>query len=131
MATFIHRVGNLVSVGMNLDRLRGVIWPQRHNKAVQFVLLWLVAYAVLLGSFLRGILKHYAYLEIFPKELIMPVMMHALTAGLVVCAVFWVRWYKAYIGKLFSVLLLSFLMIGYDAKLQSISNVLAALTPEY
>lgn len=101
----------------------------KNSSIFRFFVLWLVAYSVLMSFFFRAILKNYSYLEIFPRELVFPSVMHAFTALFVVLVVYWLPWLKTFSGKLTSCLVLALLMIDYDSNMQATSGIIRAFTP--
>ncbi len=100
------------------------------RKAIfRLFVLWLASYLVLMGFFLNTILKNYAYIEIFPRELVVPTLMHVVTATIITLVIYWLPWLKSFISKLFSATVLALLMIGYDSSLQAIAGPIRAFIP--
>lgn len=95
----------------------------------RFFVLWATAYSILLGFFFRQLLKDSSYLEIFPSELILPVLMHATTALIIAFAISKTRWLKSYTSKVMAVIVLAFSIVGYDGNLQAFAGTIRAITP--
>jgi hypothetical protein len=91
--------------------------------------LWLASYLVLMGFFLGTVLDNFSYIEIFPREMILPTIMHAFTALFIALAIYWLPWFRTFSGKLITGLMLALLMIGYDSNLQTVSGVVRAFIP--
>ncbi|MEK7599617.1 MAG: hypothetical protein AAB462_01100 [Patescibacteria group bacterium] len=91
--------------------------------------LWATAYSILLGFFFRQILKDSGYIEIFPNELILPMLMHATTALIFALAISKTRWLKSYTSKVMAVIVLAFSIVGYDGNLQAFAGTIRAITP--
>lgn len=99
------------------------------SKSARFVFLWLMAYLVLMAHFLSTINENGAYLEIFPKELVLPSLMHAITALFVALVMFWLPQLKLFVGRLVAVVILALLLIGYNDNLQAGIGLVKAFTP--
>lgn len=93
------------------------------------IVLWGVAYLVLLGFFFQSVLSNYNYLEVFPAQLIFPAAMHAVTAFVIALIFFRMKWLGTLLAKMVSTLGLTFFMVDYDGNLQAISGVVRALIP--
>lgn len=98
-------------------------------KLFKLVLLVIAADAVLLSFFFRTVLRDYAYLEIFPHELVFPVVLHTCTAIFIALSVYWVRWLKTYLGKITAAILLALLLVGYDTNMQAVNGLIRAFMP--
>ncbi len=101
----------------------------RRRVLVRLACLFLASYSVFVSFFFSNILKNDNYLEIFPRELLFPLLMHAVTAGIIVVFLYWLPWLKTYTAKLVATVSLAFLLVGYDAKLTAMSGIIKALTP--
>ncbi len=101
----------------------------RQRQWTRFIILWAVAYMVLVSFFLRTVLRNDAYLEIFPRELLFPMALHALTALFVTAILYWMPWLRSFLAKLLAVLVLSLFTMAYDTNLQAAGNAIRAFTP--
>lgn len=86
-------------------------------------------YAFFVGFFLRNVLLTHSYLEIFPRELIFPFAMHAVTATSIALIFYWLPWLQSYGSKLIAGLLFSLYITGYEANLKAVSGFIRAFTP--
>jgi hypothetical protein len=112
-----------------IHKLRQIWDACRQSRLFRYALLWLLAYAVLLTSFFTRVLRDFNYLEVFPKELIFPMLMHATTAAFIAALMFVLRWLRSYTAKMLSVTVLALLMMGYGSGLQEAAGVIRAFTP--
>jgi hypothetical protein len=96
---------------------------------LKFFILWLVPYLILASSSFTAFLIPYSYLEIFPKELIFPLIMHALTALIIALVIYFVKWPKYFSSKLVAVFIVGLLMFGYGDRLNNIAGFYRAIIP--
>lgn len=101
----------------------------RRNTFFRLAVLWLASYLILMSFFLSTMLKNYVYIEIFPRELILPSILNAVTAMVLALSIYWLPWLESYAAKLFSCTILSLFVIGYDTNLQAIAGPMRALVP--
>ena len=99
------------------------------NKLFRFLTLAAVAYMVLIGHFFSTIIQNVSYLEIFPDEIIFPVLMHATTALFIASIIFWLPWLKTFSGKMLAGAILALFMVDYNSNFQAVSGLLRAFTP--
>lgn len=105
-----------------LRRLQTKTW-------VRFCVIWLAAYLVLLGFFCKTLLEGFGYTEIFPQELIIPLLMHAITALIIAAVLFWLPWLRTFLAKLAAATFLALFMVDYDANFLAASGLIRAFTP--
>lgn len=110
-------------------RMHNYIAAVREKRAIRFIVLWFVAYGVLISVFCSTLLKDYNYIEVFPRELIFPSALHAVTALLITMAVYWLPWLRTFAAKLTSTLLLALFMTSYDNNFMVVSGIVRAFTP--
>lgn len=101
----------------------------KRTRSFRVFVLWLSAYLVLLSFYFTAILENYNYLEIFPSEMVFPLLMHAVTALLIAAAVCWLRPLKLYFAKLISAIAFALLLVDYDSKLLSVTGLIRAFVP--
>jgi hypothetical protein len=99
------------------------------QKWTRFTALWLASYVILVSFFVRTIMRQDAFLEIFPHELLFPLIMHAFTSLLVVVVLYWLPWLRTFLAKLIAVLILSLFVMTYDTNLQATAGLIRAFTP--
>lgn len=110
-------------------KLETLVKKLSKNKGIKFFILWLVPYMVLLAYFFTSLLNFYNYLEIFPKELILPLLMNALTALIIALAAYYIKRPRYFSSKLIAVFILGLLMAAYNDRLNSITDFYRAIIP--
>lgn len=121
---------NLLSYLMRLgENARKRLQKLHDSTYARFAVLWVAAFAILESFFFASILEADNYLEVFPSEFIFPTCMHIVTALVITLVVYFVRKPRAIGAKLISVIVLSLLMVNYDARFESIVGILRALLP--
>jgi hypothetical protein len=103
----------------------------KYKKSFRFFTLWAMAYMVLMSQFFGNLTTKANYLEIFPQELILPSLMHALTALITAAAIYWLPWLKSFASKMLVAVIFAFLMIGYDDKLQVVAGIVGTFIPGF
>ncbi len=98
------------------------------SKIVRFLMLFLTSWLVLLGFFMRAFLENMNYVEVFPHEILFPVLLNAATA-FVVAAIISVFKKRSLFAKSVAVVLLSLFMVNYDTRLGSVAELLKAIFP--
>lgn len=101
----------------------------KKNRFVRFLVIWLVAYMVLLSFFFKTVLSGFNYIEIFPHELILPAVMYAVTALIITVTIYWLPWLHSFVVKLVAALVLILLLVGYDSNLQAMATFIKAFFP--
>lgn len=91
--------------------------------------LWLLSFTVLESYFFSEIMGNHNYLELFPRELVFPTIMHAATAALITAAVGFLKRPRSFGPKLLMAFLLALLMINYDDRLMAVAGLVRALIP--
>lgn len=92
-------------------------------------LLWLVPFLILESFFLSEFLKNYNYIEVFPKELIFPTVMHATTALIVAIVIFAIKRPKGISAKLVGALLMGLFMVNYQDRLAPFVGIFRSIMP--
>lgn len=106
-----------------------VLFQGRGLKYVKLLALWLASFSVLAGSLLTELLKNVNYLEVFPKELLFPFFMHAVTATIVATVFQIVRRPKRFGAKIIGVIILSLILVDYGSRLAYVSPILKSFLP--
>lgn len=99
------------------------------NRLVQCVLLFVVAWCVLLSFLFSELLKGENYLEIFPSWLGVSACIYAATAAVAALGVYACKVPKTMPGKLASVVLLALFCVNYDTRLQGMAQEIKAFIP--
>lgn len=110
-------------------RLQTLQAKLRHRGIYRLPALWLISYLILLSYFFKSFLGGNSYIEIFPSELVLPFFMHALTALLVACSIYYLSRLPGFTHKLVATTILTTSLLGYDGNLQLVSGVVRALVP--
>lgn len=118
-----------ISVALLLRRADELFVALKKRLLFRLAVLWLAAYLMLLSFYLITILANQNYLEIFPAELTLPLLMHAVTALGVSLIIYWCRPLRLYFAKLISVIVLALLLVDYDQNLQHVAGVIRAFIP--
>ena len=79
--------------------------------------------------YVGDIFYYFNYLEIYPSEITLPLLMVVLSAFLVSCVVYFSRWPKLYASKLLSTVALAFMLNNYDVRLGFISGFFRGIVP--
>lgn len=120
---YSNRAGKLV------QKLPGLFRTIAFQRIGRFLLVWLAAYLVLLSSFLSVVMENNTFLEIFPRELLFPILMHAATALIIALVLNWMPWTKSLLSKLVSSTVLALLMVDYDGNLRAVAPLIRAFIP--
>lgn len=112
-----------------IEKLSGYFPTLKRNTIFRLFVVWLTAYVVLLSYLFTSVLSGNSYVEIHPTELILPLIMHAITASIVSLIIYRQPWLRSYFSKIVSVAVLTLLLVDYDRKLSSFSPMIKALVP--
>lgn len=99
------------------------------NKWLKFGGLWLVAFVILFAVMLSDFFYYYNYLEVFPLELVIPLIIVFVLSLIVSLIIFFLPWPRLFVSKLLTVVALAFSMTNYDGRLNSISGFFRGLIP--
>lgn len=105
-----------------------IAWA-RKSRLAYFLALWLAAVLVLESFFFSEVLKSFNYLEIFPRELVFPFVMHLATAAFLAALIYFLKTPRSLVGKLVSVTLLALLMANFHGRLLAVAGIFRALIP--
>lgn len=116
-------------LGRSVRRLQGFIKRPHVRRILKAVLLWGVAWAVLTSFYLVTVMKNDNYLELFPREIIFVLTLHAVTGFLIMFAVWILCRRLLFATKLLAVVGLALVMVNYDERLMNMSDFLRVLAP--
>jgi len=99
------------------------------SRSFRFLLLWLVPFAVLSSSFFTVLLNSLNYEEVFPTELIFPLVIHLITALFIALIIYFIPKPRMYSSKVVAVFLLGLVMVGYNDRLNIVAGLYRAILP--
>lgn len=103
-------------------------WARR-SRLAHAALLALLAYLILLAFFFSEVLKPGNYVEVFPREFVLPFAMHALTALIIATVVYLLPRPRTLGPKAVAALVVALSMVNYDARLTAVAPVMQAFLP--
>jgi hypothetical protein len=107
-----------------------VFWSAyKRNMWSRFFTLWAASYLILMSSFFINFLKANNYIEIFPREMLFPTLMHAVSALVITLVIFWLPWLKSFAAKLVVATVLALNLIGYDSDFVGVADLIKAFVP--
>lgn len=93
------------------------------------VVLWAMSYAVLMSSFFTSVTQNNNFVEIYPEEMVIPAIMHVVTALVIALVLFRIRCLRTLAAKMISAVVLSLMMLNFDGNLLAVTNLMRAFTP--
>ncbi len=100
-----------------------------HSRIVRFAALFVCSYALLLTLMSVRLIKNLYYLELFPHELVLPLIMHAFSALLISTVMYITPQLKSFFAKFVAATLLSLYVGLYEDKLVSLAQPLKGIVP--
>lgn len=128
ITTNLTRFVRAASRGVRAGAQRVQAWAGQSRMA-RIALLWMVAFLVLAAFFFSEVLKSHNYVEVFPREFVLPLAVHALTALLVSGVIYAIPKPRQLGPKAVGVLVVALSMVNYDSRLVSVAPVVKALIP--
>lgn len=99
------------------------------KRAVKFIALWFISFILLISLLIVDLFNGLNYLEVFPSELLFPITIHFLSASIITLFVYFMPIPKRFVGKLISVILLTFMIVGYQDRLNGIASIYRVILP--
>lgn len=98
-------------------------------KIVNLLTIWAISFTILFAFLSADFFYYFNYLEIFPSELILPLVSILIVSLISALAVYFVPWPKLMASKILTIIIFSFSFYNYDVRLNWVAPLFRGVLP--